>query len=79
METENRLAQRREFKALRDRYRAAAGRLYGVKVSSVAWVQTMDDGAFVEIQVWIPKEETDHHELHDVPMEELMPRIESGE
>lgn len=46
-------------KRLLEQYRARAEFVYGggqfVKVSPQANVQPMEDGAFVELQVWIPR------------------------
>jgi hypothetical protein len=44
-----------EISSLRQKYRKAAGRIYDVDVNPHAHVMPMEDGAFVEIVVWIPK------------------------
>lgn len=42
------------------KYREAAQRLHpGFKVSRIAHVHQMADGAFVEITAWVPKDEAD--------------------
>lgn len=50
-------ATRQQDKALRDRYRERAAAQLGVKPEPNANVHLMADGAFVEVNIWIPKEE----------------------
>ena len=42
---------------LADNYREAAAKKFGVPLNPFGAVHPMHDGAFVEIQVWIPLEE----------------------
>ncbi len=48
---------RAELHKLRDNYRTVAAQRYGVKVPHTAHVQPMADGGYVEIVVWISKED----------------------
>ncbi len=51
-------AARQQEQYRRDQARLAASRLYpDVKVSPSAHVQLVEEGAFVEIQVWVPNVE----------------------
>lgn len=70
--TESYCKKRKEDKQLRGKYREAAKRLlsddtstaheaivYSASVGQDAHVQPMNDGAFVEVVVWVPREEAE--------------------
>jgi hypothetical protein len=50
------LTERRNTKDLREQYRKAARKVHGKSVDVNAHVHVLEDGAFVEINVWISKE-----------------------